>query len=461
MTPERTGQVTTFYSFKGGVGRTFLLANVAWLLARWGRRVLCLDWDLEAPGLHHYLAPLAPPRPGVLDLIQALGKKKIPDWRAWIDPVTGPWTGEGRLDLLRAGREDAAYLKGVQSLDWRKLAKAGFAGRLEEVRAAWVADYDHVIVDSRTGITDVGGICAAQLPDVLVLAFTATLQSLHGADRVAKLATETRAGLPLDRGRFRVLPVPSRVHTGEETALEAEWSQRFIEVMGPWIRPWLHVDLEPAEPLAHLRIREQARWSFGEQMPVTQEGVTDPHRISWAFANVAALVDRGLRGAHDVLRTRQDTLAALAGAAGLDAPHRTGKGPVFISYPRTAVTTARSVASSLRRLGVPTESDADLIVGDRWDEALYRTREQAGLFVVIIPDHPLGHGQTDELAHIQRLYAGDAVVIPVFLGPRAMSFAPPWLAKIFGLVHGQDGVDDMVVAQAVARMYRRESPVNP
>jgi MinD-like ATPase involved in chromosome partitioning or flagellar assembly len=28
------------------------LANVAWLLAYNGHRVLVLDWDLESPGLH-------------------------------------------------------------------------------------------------------------------------------------------------------------------------------------------------------------------------------------------------------------------------------------------------------------------------------------------------------------------------------------------------------------------------
>jgi len=40
----------TFYSYKGGVGRTLALLNVAALLAEHGRRVLIVDLDLEAPG---------------------------------------------------------------------------------------------------------------------------------------------------------------------------------------------------------------------------------------------------------------------------------------------------------------------------------------------------------------------------------------------------------------------------
>lgn len=47
----------TFYSYKGGTGRSMLVANVAWILASNGHRVLTIDWDLEAPGLHRYFAP--------------------------------------------------------------------------------------------------------------------------------------------------------------------------------------------------------------------------------------------------------------------------------------------------------------------------------------------------------------------------------------------------------------------
>jgi hypothetical protein len=50
-------QVITFYSYKGGTGRSMALANIAWVLASTGKRVLAIDWDLEAPGLHRYFQP--------------------------------------------------------------------------------------------------------------------------------------------------------------------------------------------------------------------------------------------------------------------------------------------------------------------------------------------------------------------------------------------------------------------
>src|SRR5581483_10947473 len=43
--PPRNGRIVTFYSYKGGTGRSMALANVAWLLASGGRRVLVIDWD--------------------------------------------------------------------------------------------------------------------------------------------------------------------------------------------------------------------------------------------------------------------------------------------------------------------------------------------------------------------------------------------------------------------------------
>ncbi len=51
------GKIVTFYSYKGGTGRTMALANVGWILASTGLKVLVIDWDLDSPGLHRYFHP--------------------------------------------------------------------------------------------------------------------------------------------------------------------------------------------------------------------------------------------------------------------------------------------------------------------------------------------------------------------------------------------------------------------
>ena len=77
LTQGTEGRITTFYSFKGGVGRTMALANVAFLAAMNGKRVLAMDWDLEAPGLSYYFRSLLPSQdarnlkdsPGILNIL--------------------------------------------------------------------------------------------------------------------------------------------------------------------------------------------------------------------------------------------------------------------------------------------------------------------------------------------------------------------------------------------------------
>src|ERR1700751_572634 len=68
------GKVVTFYSFKGGTGRTMALANVAWILASNGMKVLVVDWDLDSPALHRYFHPFLDPAKvastqGIIELI--------------------------------------------------------------------------------------------------------------------------------------------------------------------------------------------------------------------------------------------------------------------------------------------------------------------------------------------------------------------------------------------------------
>ena len=68
--------IVTFYSYKGGVGRSMALANVAQWLYLQGARVVMIDWDLEAPGLEAYFyeqrdeLERVRSEPGLVDLVQ-------------------------------------------------------------------------------------------------------------------------------------------------------------------------------------------------------------------------------------------------------------------------------------------------------------------------------------------------------------------------------------------------------
>ncbi|WP_255948007.1 FxSxx-COOH system tetratricopeptide repeat protein [Streptomyces odontomachi] len=231
MTDDRGGTIVTFYSYKGGTGRTMALANVAWILAAGGKRVLTVDWDLEAPGLHRFFHPFLDPSTlaattGVVELIRDFAEaavtpgKRDPDaWHlqyARITPhaVSLNWTfpGDGTLDFVSAGRQDRTYSAAVSSFDWDNFFdRLGGGQFFDALREDMKRHYDYVLIDSRTGISDVADICTVLLPDVLVDCFTLSGQSVDGSASVARDINER-----FRERQIRILPVPMRIDEGEK-----------------------------------------------------------------------------------------------------------------------------------------------------------------------------------------------------------------------------------------------------
>ncbi len=114
---ERRPAICTFYSFKGGVGRSTGLVACALLAAREGRRVAVIDLDLEAPGLGALLG-LAPGR-GVLDFLVdhvATGTRDVTD-AVQVPASLGDVYGD-RLEAIPAGALSPAYLEKLARLDY-------------------------------------------------------------------------------------------------------------------------------------------------------------------------------------------------------------------------------------------------------------------------------------------------------------------------------------------------------
>ncbi|MGH3757116.1 CATRA system-associated protein [Actinophytocola sp.] len=339
-----TGTVVTFYSYKGGVGRSFTLANVAVLLARWGYRVLAIDWDLEAPGLHHYFAPMLPKAPegGVIDLAyDFLVGADVPDAHA-----TRLEVEDGTVALLAAGRQDETYAGRVQGIDWVDLYRRGFAEFLERCRAAWTEKYDFVLIDSRTGISDIGGICTAHLPDRLVVVFTANEQSVTGAVDIARRADIARDRMPYDRQRHLVLPILSRLDNRVEYERAESWRQRCAEIAEPLFRNWLAKGVPEDLMLRHVTLPYVSYWSFGEQLPVLEEHTPSADQVSFALETVAAVIAQQFDRT-DLLADNRDAYVAAA------RTHRRAYVlDLLVSSPRSMLDTATDLIDELRALGV-------------------------------------------------------------------------------------------------------------
>lgn len=185
----------TFYSFKGGVGRSMALVNVAAELVLSGSRVLVVDFDLEAPGLNTFrLGGPGPDASGVVDFVDKFRKTGIaPDVKDYVHSATIDGQHGDRLWVMPAGNQDSAYGARLAGIDWQELY-AEFDGYLlfEDLKAQWqkTINPDYVLVDSRTGHTDVGGICTRQLPDAVVVLFFPNEQNRIGLEKVVRQIRE-------------------------------------------------------------------------------------------------------------------------------------------------------------------------------------------------------------------------------------------------------------------------------
>lgn len=197
----------TFYSYKGGVGRTLALANVAWLLANHPTepaRVLTIDFDLGAPGLFQVFGTKRASKSlGIVDYVTTyLQKARIPDVTEYIHK-----TVYNNIDILPAGQMDSRYQRRLESIDWKRMYEGAFGyeliERLKSDISAISPEYDYVLIDSLTGYSDVGGICVNQFPDTLLLLFRLNQQNLNGIGNVFR-ALKPRSESELSRS---VIPV--------------------------------------------------------------------------------------------------------------------------------------------------------------------------------------------------------------------------------------------------------------
>lgn len=269
----------TFYSFKGGVGRSMALANVAELLCRYGLKVLIIDFDLEAPGLERFFdSPQATYKPtdilnkrGLIDLLISYKKlyslprfdlkedvavdsstHQTPPFPVeplvnFITPIYEIGNDDGKLYIIpagqRAGDEFTRYAERVRSFDWDNFYTE-WNGEVffEWFRQETEAFADVVLIDSRTGITEMGGICTHYLADIVVMFVAPNQQNLSGTLNIAKSLSNPELVKEGRKGRsLYLLPVPSRIENAEAESLDS-FAIQFKQTLGNFVEPKLEFE---------------------------------------------------------------------------------------------------------------------------------------------------------------------------------------------------------------------------
>jgi MinD-like ATPase involved in chromosome partitioning or flagellar assembly len=428
------GSVVTFYSYKGGVGRTFALASIGASLTKWGYKVLCIDWDLEAPGLHLYFEPWVqdPNQPGLVELIETyIGGDSCP-WQNFVTEVHFPDAQEP-LMFMSAGRQDESYVRRMQALSWPDLYGSYNLGKfLEDRRSEWKQEFDFVLIDSRTGITDIGGICTVQLPDFLVLLFTANHQNLNGAYNVINLARKQRDSLPFDRAKLLVLPVITRFEGRVEYETAQEWLEIINRKLEPLYLDWSDRTIDSSDLLNFTRIPYVPYWSFGERIPVLEEDTKDPESAAYAMETLAAMVALKLSNT-DTLVSNRDQLVSTAKrgpARRLVEPedevwrNSASSIKLFLSYShrdQSFVDELMKHLTLLQRQGViDVFYDREIRIGSEWANEISIALEEAQIILLLISSDFLSsdYAYDREVRRaIVKHDTGESRVLPIILRP--------------------------------------------
>ncbi len=311
------GIVITFYSYKGGVGRSFALANIGALLSKWGLEVLCVDWDLESPGLSQYFRKyiskkIREKKRGVVEYVTDIAEKSTTNWREYITKLDIP-TSKSPISLMVAGEQNESYIERLRKLDWEKLYKDNDLGKsLEKMRSEWKKEYDFILIDSRTGITDIGGISTIHLPDILAFFFTANHQSLDGAVEAVDRILKEHDRLPYDRSGLITLPVLSRFDMREEYELGKEWLGIAEDKLKRFYSDWVNKKISIADLISAIRIPYMSYWSFGEKLAVVEDSRRDSESINYSLETLAALITKECSETEKLIENRDSFVSSVS-----------------------------------------------------------------------------------------------------------------------------------------------------
>jgi cellulose biosynthesis protein BcsQ len=293
--------IVSFYSFKGGVGRSLALAHAAWLLAARSseQQILAIDLDLEAPGLDGYFPfPGLEACQGLAGLFHAYQQQPEVERKAWLrrmlkdeshgyvvrpqdeGKLTNLWYLPSGLDRGRtvSYRKVTSWLRNDiaaqdRSPGWPTAANRGFLG---DLRAVLAEAFAYVLIDSRTGLADEAFASTVLLADALVVCFRLSDVHLQGIRSVVANFAK-REGLPVDHPALPLIPVVTPLPTRGGQDIQRWLAEKVLPLFQRWRPPDDDLDTWERSPLLAsdspvIRLYEEPYVEIGQPMLVDEHG---------------------------------------------------------------------------------------------------------------------------------------------------------------------------------------------
>ena len=198
---KHTIPVVSFYSYKGGMGRTTTMVAYAMHLSmNLGKKVVIIDCDIEAPGITNFF--LRNPaeenqRNGLIEYLldKECGLSKASDINDYLWLADSTFSGNGSIYIMPAGNlssdyienssfqtHQSNYIEGISRID---ISNTDYATEImnsliDDIKAS--INPDIVLIDSKTGLCDIMGITTCCLSDYSVGFFRSDIQSKPGIE---------------------------------------------------------------------------------------------------------------------------------------------------------------------------------------------------------------------------------------------------------------------------------------
>ncbi|WP_319502140.1 KGGVGR-motif variant AAA ATPase [uncultured Draconibacterium sp.] len=194
----------TFYSYKGGVGRTLALSNIAKRLNEFGKKVFIIDFDLEAPGVHYKFKDFVlrdSVKQGLVDYIYKFYSEGLvdEDLSKYVKSFIVNIRNRNAINLMCAGNSTSSqYWKKLSSINWGDMfyqeeseGVEFFLNLKEAIRERY--DPDYLLIDSRTGYTETSAITMSILADEVMVFSANNLENIEGSKQIIKSIKRTKS----------------------------------------------------------------------------------------------------------------------------------------------------------------------------------------------------------------------------------------------------------------------------
>ncbi|MBF0097315.1 MAG: ParA family protein [Magnetococcales bacterium] len=292
--------MVTFYSLRGGVGRSTALAYTAKLLSAAGHRVVCVDMDLEAPGLSTLFGineekyrwrEDGQGLRGVVSLLVELDAGGAPDFTQHLVPVDK----SNKLFLIPAGVPDAEYARSLRQVTpefWYREEKNPFEQFFASLRSGLPFIPDAILVDARTGFSEVSGPLLFGIADMAIITFFPHPQAERGTRLLSQgilRCAVRRAGREEGYGpmpRFLVSPVPQ----SNAPEVRMHYRDRALEWVASWMEE-VQIARGQEQGLEEIRAEEITHFVHYREEIASSDAIMDTEKVRSPYRTLADWIE--------------------------------------------------------------------------------------------------------------------------------------------------------------------------